>query len=134
MQTNTTITLTPVGEQKMRRTISDRTPRPAQSHLQDPTGQVICPYCNQETNIDAAGIFNILGKPVPVPGIRYHAPDRRIHHSQWTLCCHCTGPIGLSVSENQLFVAIAAIPEAVLAGEKIMDEKERARHAQEQEN
>ena len=33
------------------------------------------------------------------------------------------GAIGLSVSENQLFVAIAAIPEAVLAGEKIMDEK-----------
>jgi hypothetical protein len=130
MQTKTPITLTPVGEQEMCRTIADPTLRPAQSHLQDPTGQVICPYCHQETNIDAADLFNVLGQPVSIPGIRYHSPNRRIGVRQWAVCNQCTGPFGVILAANQLHIALLGVPTRVLVGEKALQEKEAARNAQ----
>jgi hypothetical protein len=84
---------------------------------------VVCPYCHQETNINANGIFSLLGHEIPIYAIRYHNPNRKMPNGHWAVCIKCSGPLGISKFNNKLYVGFGNLPDCVTQAEKILDRK-----------
>ena len=117
------MTITPCGEIALLRTIKNRTPKPVQAHTQPPVGLVICPHCHEETNINAAGMYNIIGQPHPYQKQLQHSNILITVNAQTAVCIKCSGRLSIDNTNDALIICPMDIRWSIREAQEISDQK-----------
>lgn len=120
------ITLLPEQTERRLRTLKDPQRLPRRKHIQPAVGPVICPFCYQDLDWDAAGAARVCGTRL--------APDNKLPKVIEALCEKCAGYFAVRLIETgQLRVIPQDVPDWVESAEiaKLSREEKRRRAKEE---
>lgn len=120
------ITLLPEPTDRLLRTIKDPQRLPRYRHLQKAIGPVICPFCHQDLDWDAAGAARVCSRPRPA---RNGSPG-----PIEALCEKCSGYLTVRLIETgQLRVTPQDVPDWLDSAEKVPARREERKRLAQQE-